>query len=342
MASRVYSSTNNGFPHGELMYARESLRKGAISQQEYSRMVEEKVVKIMTLQEEFGIDVVTGGAYGWDDIFSPFFNGGVTGLQRDGLIRFFDNNTYYRKPVIIGRLEHTQSSVKPMVEGVLKHVKEPSKFKAFLPGPYTFAALSENTFYPNLNSLISDLAGLLRIELEGILGLGVGYVEVCDPSLGWLDPAKAEELKPVYREFLGDNAHRVWFTLPFREPNPSALKMLLGLGDVVVSLDLSSTTLHRGANVNDNPGWLSSAKTILNGLSSLLGGARVDLGLVDSRNTLLEDVSYAKQIIDHALSLHPKEVYLSNNASLDFLPEPVAFEKVRLIGRLKREVNASG
>ncbi|MEM3800003.1 MAG: hypothetical protein QXH56_07930, partial [Thermoprotei archaeon] len=258
MVSRLYSTTNNGFPHAELMYARESLKRGVITHEEYSKMVGEKIGKILRLQEECGIDVATGGAYGFDDLFSPFFDGGVAGLKRNGLIRFFDNNTYYRKPIVIGRIQHNQYSVKPMVEGVLKYVKEPSKFKALLPGPYTFAALSENTYYPNQQSLLSDLVELLRVELEGILSLGVGYVEVSDPSLGWLDPNKEEEMRRVYKDFVGDNAHRVWFTMPFHEPNPSTLNVLLGLGETVVSLDLSSTTLHGGANVNDNTGWVNS------------------------------------------------------------------------------------
>lgn len=340
--SKVYASTNNGFPHAELMYARESLRRGAITQQEYARLVGEKIERIIRLQEESGIDIYTGGAYGFDDIFSPFFNLGLRGVERDGLIRFFDNNTYYRKPVIVGRLEYAHSSLKPLVEGVLKHVGDPRRLKAFMPGPYTFAALSENNHYPDTNSLLEDLSGVLGAELEAVLSTGVGYVEVNDPSLGWVDGETAETLYTHYKRFVGDHAHQVWFTIPFRQPNPHVLRMLSRLGDVVVSLDLSSTTLHGGANVNDNPGWVKSATAILKDLSTIIGNIRVDLGLVDARNTLMESVEHATQIVRHAIALKPKELYLSNNTTLDFLPESVAFEKVRLLGRLKAEANRLG
>jgi 5-methyltetrahydropteroyltriglutamate--homocysteine methyltransferase len=343
VSPRIYASTNNGFPHADLMYARDAVRRGAMTPQEYSDLVQRKVEDILRLQEECGIDVVTGGAYGWDDLFSPFFEAaGVTGMQRDGLIRFFDNNTYYRRPVINGKLVFNHSSVKPMVQGVLRKAKDPGKLKAFLPGPYTFASLSENTFYGSMDALLGDLSELLHAELEETLSTGVGFVEVCDPSLGWVDQKLCDSLAKHYKNFVGDHAHRLWFTMPFHEPNAAAIKMLRSLGDSVVSLDLSSTTLHGGASVNDTPGWSSGVRRIVDSLSQLLGGARLDLGVVDARNTLLEDLEEARRLVSHVLRLSPEAVYVSNNASLDFLPEAVAFDKVRLIGRLKLAVNSLG
>lgn len=324
------------------MFARESLRRGTIKKEEYEDLVERKIEKIIRFQEECGIDYYNSGSYSWDDIFSPFFEGGLSGVERDGLIRFFDNNTYYRRPIIVGRLEYLRSSTKPTIEAALKHAANPKRLKAFMPGPYTFASLSENSFYPSMEALLRDVSEVLKAELEELLKTGVGYVEVHDPSLGWLDQKTAETLYTYYRGFVGESGEKVWFTIPFRPPNPHAVKMLSRLGEVVVSLDLSSTTLHGGANVNDSPGWASSAVAILRELSKLLGGLRVDLGLVDARNTLLEPLDFARQIVAEAFRARPKQLYLSNNATFDFLPESVAFEKVKILGRLKGEVGSLG
>lgn len=341
--AEVYASTNGGFPHGELMYARESVKRGTMTQRDYAALLEQKVARTVRLQEESGIDIYTDGAYGFDDLFSPFFEAlGLKGVERDGLIRFFDNNTYYRRPVIVGRLEHVRPSIKPMVEATLKHVGDPRRLKALMPGPYTFVALSENSFYTNTQTLLADASEALGAELEAILSTGVGHVEINDPSLGWVDEKTAQELLGHYKRFVGDHAEKLWFTLPFHQPNPQAIRMLSKLGDVVVSLDLSSTTLHGGANVNDSVGWVGSATAILRGLSDTLAGLRVDLGLVDARNTLMESVEHALQIVGQALRLSPKQLYLSNNTTFDFLPESVAFEKVKLLGRLKAEAKTLG
>jgi 5-methyltetrahydropteroyltriglutamate--homocysteine methyltransferase len=55
-------------------------------------------------QEAAGIDIVTDGHVRWDDVVTPFARS-MGGFTIGGLMRFFDNNVYYRRPVCTGPIE---------------------------------------------------------------------------------------------------------------------------------------------------------------------------------------------------------------------------------------------
>ncbi|WP_367884369.1 hypothetical protein [Thermococcus sp. JCM 11816] len=52
---------------------------------------------------EAGIRVITDGLYRWDDIFNPpfirFIEGGI---EVNGLFKFYENNFFYRSPIVRG------------------------------------------------------------------------------------------------------------------------------------------------------------------------------------------------------------------------------------------------
>ena len=63
-------------------------------------------------------------------------------------------------------------------------------------------------------------------------------------------------------------------------------------------------------------------------------------GIVDGRNSLLEDEQVLKKFVDRMIS-HTKApaIYLSNNCELEFLPEVVARRKLEILGKLKAKYN---
>ncbi len=54
--------------------------------------------------EASGIDVINDGQIRWDDLCAPFARA-WGGVSRGPLERFYDNNTYFRQPVIRGPIE---------------------------------------------------------------------------------------------------------------------------------------------------------------------------------------------------------------------------------------------
>jgi 5-methyltetrahydropteroyltriglutamate--homocysteine methyltransferase len=330
-------STNSGFPHGELIRLKESLQRGELDKDTYNKFLVNKIELCVSAQLGAGVEIVADALFEWDDVFSPFCSGSVTGLKRGGLMRFFDNNAYYRRPNVTSKLEFKNSSTKPLFQKTLAFVDN-SRFKAFLPGPFTFAMLCENSFYDSFKTLVADFSTVLKCELEELLSLGVKFVEVNDPALAQITNTKMDEVLKHYGEFVLGAEDKLWFTLPFSTPNARIVESLWRLGPVTVSLDLSSTTLHNGANVNDPEGWLVSAINSLNRLNGLVKDNSVDLGLVDARNTLLENHASITKILEVASKLKPRKIYVSNNASFDFLPETVAYDKVKIIGSTSPKV----
>ena len=75
--------------------------RGAIDQStldaEFDRATERAVREI----DSAGIDVPNHGCVRWDDLFAPFVRV-WRNVSREGLERWFDNNTYFRIPVVSG------------------------------------------------------------------------------------------------------------------------------------------------------------------------------------------------------------------------------------------------
>lgn len=82
---------------------------------------------------------VIDGMLRWHDLLRPFAEK-LDGVEVDGLSRWFDNNLFYKKPVIVGEVKRTNK--------ILKEYVYPSeipnrRFKLVLPDPFTFTSLSE-------------------------------------------------------------------------------------------------------------------------------------------------------------------------------------------------------
>ncbi|MEM4475200.1 MAG: hypothetical protein QW405_02180, partial [Fervidicoccaceae archaeon] len=66
---------------------------------------------------------------------------------------------------------------------------------------------------------------------------------------------------------------------------------------------------------------------------------RVQLGIIDARSTLMEKIDALRRLVEELSG--PESVILSTNTTLEFLPESVAYKKLRLLGRLKRGLESA-
>ncbi|MCH7646376.1 MAG: methylcobamide--CoM methyltransferase, partial [Nitrospinae bacterium] len=90
-------------------------------------------------QEEAGLDIVTDGQIGWYDPISHLLRS-VAGVEINGLLRYFDTNSYFRQPVIVGEIEVGE----PQVVGEYRYAAGVASkpVKPVLTGAYTLAKLS--------------------------------------------------------------------------------------------------------------------------------------------------------------------------------------------------------
>ncbi len=62
------------------------------------------------------------------------------------------------------------------------------------------------------------------------------------------------------------------------------------------------------------------------------------VGLVDSRNTKMERVSILKSLVKEIIKMKPKEFFITPSSMMDFIPESVAFKKLRVLVKSSRKV----
>lgn len=292
--------------------------EGRISADELRQVVEEVTKEVIDDQIEAGLDLVTDGHVRWDD-GQTYFARGITGFTINGLIRYFDTNTYYRHPIPEQRLQSNGGISVNDYRFAAAHSERP--VKAVVTGPYTLARLSQLGCYEDLRSLVMDLAGILNREALALQEAGAPVIQLDEPSIlkhkddidlfaeaveRALDGVTATKSLCTY---FGDAAgiHRRLFDLPV---NIVGLDFVMGPANFDLIADLPQ--------------------------DKMLG-----CGIVDARNTRAETAEEVAAAIGRlSESVDAERLHVNPSCGLDFLPRPNARAKlVRLVegARLARK-----
>ncbi len=275
---------------------------------------------LIALQREVGLDYVVDGQLRWQDLLRPLSDG-TPGMHAGGIIRWFDNNAFFRHPVITGPLQ-------PSGKAVLALLNLPAlagtKWKAVLPSPFMLASLAENASKRTPAEVLSDAAEVVRAEAQTLVAAGCAYIQFSDPVI--VTRAKDGDLGRA-REVLA----RVTDGLKIR----TALHTFFGdagpaLGELVkfpvdeIGVDLYSCTLNAAAL----PKNVAAGKTVL-------------VGALDGRNSHVED---AATLVDEAIRVWTvtgaDDVALVPSSALEFLPWDVAIAKTRRLGEAAAALRA--
>lgn len=285
---------------------------------EYDR-VTERVVREL---DDAGIDQPNHGCVRWDDLFSPFVRAWAN-VEREALERFFDNNTYFRIPVVSGVIEAHGAATVHEWEVARNATSKP--MKACLPGPLTFARLADDRRYRNFEELAVAAANALRIEALALQRAGCELIEIEEPALArW--PEDFSVALVAYDEL----RHGHW-TAQFAVhltmfPADPIADRLASLPVGAVGIDVVSRPTRALERVQLAP-W----QTLV-------------LGAVDARNTRLETPEEIARTFDAAAKrIEPERIWLSPTTSLEYLPHDVARAKLRvLVEGARAAVTAGG
>jgi len=304
------------FPRSEkLIDATRAAVRGNLPQAEVDAALRRDIESLVSLQEESDLDALVDGQLNWQDLFRPF-NELLTGIDPGSLTRWFDNNTFYRKPIVVGKVSLKTRNLQQYFRSDL--LPKVSAKKAILPGPFTFAQLSENRTYSSLSDLANDLARALQGVVTALQERGYGYFQFNEPSICAASRTQPElEIakhayetcaqgiggKSIIQTYFGD-ASRV-------------IETLLDFPVDSIGIDFYATSLDSLKEYDFN---------------KVLG-----CGCVDGRNSLLETPTELKTFVSRVReSLEPSDIYITPNCDLEFLPQTVAEKKVRLLGETKR------
>lgn len=290
----------------ELRRALHRLDRGEIDAAAIDAVVESVTRAAITEMEQAGIDVINDGQIRWDDLCSPFARA-WNGVSRGPLERFYDNNTYFRQPVVEGAISTDGKTLTHDYAFALSVAKRP--VKAAVCGPLTFATLTaEDRAYRTLEERTLAVADALAAEIRALGAAGATLVDVEDPAVVAL-PDHIELAREAYGRLAATGVDIALQTYFF--PADRILEFLASFPVAQVGLDVRSreTTALRRLDVFRD-------KTVV-------------LGIVDARNTRLETEREVASLIQEALKLVPEErLWLAPTTGLEYLPHDVASKKL--------------
>jgi 5-methyltetrahydropteroyltriglutamate--homocysteine methyltransferase len=289
-----------------------------ISPDELEQVYQSTTRRVMAEQEQAGLDVITDGQIRWDDLVTPLAKN-ISGFEIGGLIRFFNNNVYYRRPVVKSALKFKHSSTAGQFKFAQSVSSQPVKVS--LPGPFTFAALSLDEYYQNQEKLVLDLAEILHLEILELEKAGCKYIQLDEPSLS-AQPERFELAQSAIQTVLkGIKAHKTLFFY-FGRVDKFLAKLSLDSVDAV-GIDLVS------------------CKENLDALLKFEAGKKeIVLGCLDARNTKLEaDAEIVALVEKVGKKISTDRIWLSPSCGLEFLPHESAVKKIQHLGRLTRSLD---
>jgi 5-methyltetrahydropteroyltriglutamate--homocysteine methyltransferase len=301
----------------DLRQSRNRFDQKKISPEELEKAYQETIKRVIREQEEAGVDLLTDGQIRWDDLVTPFAKN-IQGIEIGGLLRFFDNNVYYRRPVIKSKLSFKDYSV--VEEFKLACANSKKQVKPVIVGALTFAQLSLDEFYHDEEKLVLELAEILHKEVEKLEQEGAKIIQIDEPSLCYL-PEKLklaeESLKIITRGLTAQLALYLYFG--------SIKKLVPGLFDLPVDIV--------GVDV-------VSKKENLDLLLEYNGGKGVGLGCVDARNTKMETESELFALFEKTTKrIPPDKIFVNPSCGLEFLPHAEAQQKLKNMVQTVRSFN---
>lgn len=296
-----------------LRKALQAVDRGEAGDDDVRAAQDDLVREVIDEQVAAGVDLVTDGQVRWDDPLTRFAEG-LENVSVSGLLRYFDNNTYFRQPVVKGPIERTGPVL--VEEFRFAASVSPVPVKAVLPGPYTFAALSHDESGGDPTGLLDGLAAAVNAEAKDLVAAGATVIQFDEPALARIPgqpPGDIARFAAVADQLVdGVDATTVIATY-FGDVGP------LGPGLFSLPFDVFGLDLVAGPNGAD-------------AVSALPEGRGLQAGVVDARNTRLEDAGrVAALVTDLVRRANPERVWLAPSCGLEYLPRDAAERKLRLL-----------
>ncbi|MGC9209770.1 MAG: methylcobalamin--homocysteine methyltransferase [Acidilobus sp.] len=315
----LWAMALGGYPRPkEIRHALRDLEKGAASQQDLSWKLMMSWAAVIGAQESAGLRFVTDGMIDWHDIFRPFVLA-WRNVALDGLLRYFDNNFFYRVPVFLDRPDPSAFVWPPRIRSVLP-IAEPSPVKAVLPGPLTFTLMSKNSSGLSKEELAEGIASVLALEAQQAEAAGAGVIQIDEPILSDQDVTKDDARLAV--ELINSITSQIKL--------PSILSVYFGVPkDEVYREILEAKVTYLSIDVADSP------RAALDLVSRHgFGDHKPVLGVVDARRIEDDDFEKIKGWLSAALKGYDGEAGVTTTTWFDVIPYTYSLRKTIILGRI--------
>jgi 5-methyltetrahydropteroyltriglutamate--homocysteine methyltransferase len=254
-------------------------------------------------QGDAGLDRAVEGQLRWDDLLAhPLAVSDA--VETGGIVRYYDNNNFYRDPTIVDELRPT-GDVARELEKAAALTETP--LQAVLPGPYSLADLATDDHYGDDAELLAGVAEFLAGEVERFPAHETLFL--LDPSLVTSPPADdtaerlaeavdtvadATDADVVVHSYWGAHEEKTYAHLMDADVDAFGFDLLYDREDTLYNVTEYGTK------------------------------SSVALGLVDGQNTRVEEPETVAERVDWFEERVPSQafdtVYLTSNTELFYLP----------------------
>lgn len=318
MASRVEACHIGGvMPRSEeLIMAFRRLAEGRERYESVVDLARREASALIETQRRLGMTYIVEGQLLWHDILRPFAEH-LEGVKVGPLTRWFDNNVFYKRPIIVSNLVRTTNILgKYLFTELLREVS----WKLILPEPYTFYTLSINQAYNRWEDLVLDFAGILVEELRSLEGSRPALLQLSAPSLAEqkLDANRVETVKEALRLVKNGFGGLLMVHLFFHDAS-NAFPWILDAPIDIVGIDPFST----------DP----------SGIKGYSFEGALAVGCIDARNSYVESSEEIDAILSSmAECIDAKSYHLTTNTDLEYLPRRVAESKIERLAAAHRHL----
>lgn len=296
-----------------------AIERGDATPDDLEKAFQDHTREVIAEQEAAGIDIVTDGLARWDDILTPFASH-MGGFQIGGLLRWFDNNVYYRRPICTGKVEWRGPATVDQFEFATSVATKP--VKAVIPGPVTFAHMSVDEHYADHEEFAMAIARVLAQEAFELEAAGAAHIQIDEPAL--LD--HPEDL---------DLARQCTYIIT-GELRSSETTLATYFGDAKrLGPELFDFTVDGfGFDLISGP-----ENAVL--VKELPAEKKLQAGIIDARNTRLESEDDLERLIVELGEICGTEcLSVSPSAGLEFLPREKARAKLERLATAAKKVGA--
>jgi 5-methyltetrahydropteroyltriglutamate--homocysteine methyltransferase len=286
--------------------------------EEVTAVYDEARAEVVDRQQSAGLDRVVEGQLRWDDMLAhPLAV--HDNVETGGIVRYYDNNNFYRDPVVTGELTF-DGDIADELDATSELVAD-DELQAVVPGPYSLADLATDEYYGDDADFLDAVAEFLAGEVEAFPAVETLFV--LEPSLVENPPGDGED----------ERASEAVDTVAAAVPAETDVVVQTYWGALdekvhahLLDADFDALGYDFVANHEDN----------LYNINEYGTKESIAAGVVDGQNTLVEDpeqiAERADWLEDNTPATDFETVYLTPNTELFYLPYPTFEEKLAALG----------
>jgi len=291
---------------------------------EIEEAYEEIRTEFIDAQKAASLDRIVEGQGRWDDMIAhPLVV--HDDVETRGIVRYYDNNNFYREPVVKGELSAT-GDVAAELSAAAEQVAD--GLQAVLPGPYSLADLATDEYYDDSEEFLAAIADFLAEEAAQFPAVETLFL--LEPSLVENAPEEGEDERAS--EAIDTVANAIDADV-VAYPYWGALEEKVYAH--VMDADIDALGFDLVSNHDENVYNAQEYGT----------PDDVALGVVDGQNTLVESPETITERVEWFSEQTPQNdygrIYATTNTETFYLPVNRFEEKLEALGAVqKAEVKA--